>query len=177
MPWHREKQVIFCSLSVIGGLLRSLQMGENTMKRIIGVCGVGLMLMLCSCNYQMNRAQSGAAMGAAGGAVLGQVIGGNTEATLIGAAVGGLLGYVVGNEMDKYDRQQLNSVYEQGPSGQPSSWVNPDSGNSYSVTPSPATTGANGPCRNAQIEAVIDGRRELTNARACRDYNGQWVLQ
>lgn len=147
------------------------------MKRITLVCSVGLMFMVCSCNYQLNRAQSGAAIGAAGGAVVGQAIGGNTEATLIGAAVGTVLGYVVGNEMDKYDRQQLNSVYEQGPSGQASSWVNPDNGNSYSVTPNRATTGGTGPCRNAQIEAVIDGRREITNSTACRDYNGQWVLQ
>ncbi|MGB5984083.1 MAG: glycine zipper domain-containing protein, partial [Desulfobacterales bacterium] len=56
----------------------------------------------------MNKAQSGALGGAAGGAAIGQMIGHNTEATLIGAAVGTMLGYIVGNEMDKYDKQQLN---------------------------------------------------------------------
>lgn len=138
---------------------------------------VCLTLILVSCTHQVDRAQSGAAMGAASGAVVGQAIGHNTEATLIGALVGTLFGYMIGNEMDKYDRQQLNHVYERGVSGQTSTWQNPDSGNVYSVTPSQASTSASGTCRNAEIEAIIDGKHETTYATACRDYNGQWVLQ
>lgn len=138
---------------------------------------VCLTLFLTSCNHQLNKGQSGAAMGAAGGAIVGQAIGHNTEATLIGALVGTLVGYMVGNEMDKYDRQQLNHVYERGVSGNTSSWTNPDSGHVYNVTPSPATTSASGPCREAQIDAIIGGKRETTYTTACRDYNGQWVLQ
>lgn len=145
------------------------------------IIAVGMLIVvswvLVSCTHQVNKAQSGAVMGAAGGALVGQAIGGNTESTLIGTAVGTLLGYMVGNEMDKYDRQQLNTVYERGVSGQTSSWVNPDNGNSYSVTPNPATTGGSGPCRVAAINATIEGRHETTYATACRDYNGQWALQ
>ena len=74
---------------------------------------LALSLFLSSCAGGPNKAGIGAAGGAAGGAILGQAIGHNTEATLIGAAVGGLLGYIIGNEMDKYDREQLNHVYEQ----------------------------------------------------------------
>ena len=82
-------------------------------------------LMLFTACAQMNKAQTGAIGGAAGGALIGQMIGHNTEATLIGAAVGTMLGYIVGNEMDKYDKKQLNHVYERGVSNQPNSWVNP----------------------------------------------------
>ncbi len=116
-------------------------------------------------------------MGGAGGAVVGQAIGRNTEATLIGLAVGTMFGYIVGNEMDKQDRQQLNQVYERGVSGQQSSWQNPDSGNAYTVTPQPAVQRSSGPCRKAEIQAVIDGTTETTYTTACRDSNGQWVLQ
>lgn len=132
---------------------------------------------LASCAGEYSKGQSGAVMGAAGGALVGQAIGRSTEATLIGVAVGTMLGYIVGNEMDKYDRQQLNYAYETGVSGQQSSWRNPDSGNAYVVTPQPAVQSQSGPCRRAEIEAVIDGRRETTYSTACRDASGHWVLQ
>ena len=136
------------------------------------------MFFLTSC-ADMNKGQTGAVGGAAGGALIGQMIGHNTEATLIGAAVGTMLGYIVGNEMDKYDRKQLNHSYERGISNQTSSWVNPDNGNQYSVTPQPAYTNpsTNRVCRKAEIDAVIDGKHEKTYTTACRDSNGQWQLQ
>ncbi len=136
-------------------------------------------LLLSSCAEGPNKAGMGAAGGAAGGALLGQAIGHNTEATLIGMAVGGLLGYIIGNEMDKYDRQQLNHVYERGVSGQTNSWNNPDNGNSYQVTPQPAYTNAsnNRPCRKAEIQSMIDGKQETVYTTACRDQYGHWQLQ
>jgi len=136
-----------------------------------------MMVSLASCAGEYNRGQSGAVMGGAGGALIGQAIGRSTEATLIGLAVGTMLGYIVGNEMDKQDRQQLNYVYERGVSGQQNSWQNPDSGNAYTVTPQPAVQSSSGPCRKAEIRAVIDGRPETTYSTACRDSSGQWVLQ
>ena len=132
---------------------------------------------LSSCGGQLTKGQAGAGIGAAGGAVIGQAIGHSTEATLIGLAVGTMLGYIVGNEMDKFDRQQLNQVYESAPSGQASSWQNPDSGNQYVVSPQPAVRSAKGPCLRAEIQAIIDGQPQTTYSTACRDDNGQWVLQ
>lgn len=119
-------------------------------------------------------------MGAAGGAILGQAIGRNAEATLIGAAVGTMLGYIVGNEMDKTDRQALNQTYETAPSGQATTWKNPDSGNQYQVTPQPAYTTPKRPerpCRKAEILATIDGKTEKTYTTACRNNKGEWELQ
>ena len=134
------------------------------------------LLTLSSC---ANNAQTGALGGAAGGALIGQAIGHSTGATLIGAAVGGGLGYIIGNEMDKNDRNRLNNTYEQGRSNQRSSWVNPDNGNQYAVTPQPVyqdpRTSRN--CRKAEIVAVIDGRQERTYSTACRNESGQWELQ
>ncbi len=141
---------------------------------------VTLSLLLSSCGNQLTKGQTGAGIGAASGALLGQTIGRDTEATLIGAAVGTMLGYIVGNEMDKYDRQELNHVYERGVSGQSSSWHNPDNGNTYQVTPQPAYpsgTSSDSPCRQAEILATIDGKTEKTYTTACRNSSGQWVLQ
>ena len=141
------------------------------------VIAVIAVFLLSSCMVA-NKGQTGAAGGAAGGALLGQAIGHNTEATLLGAAIGGVLGYVIGNEMDKSDRQMLNNVYETVPSGQTSTWTNPDQGNQYQVTPQTAYTGPNNQsCRKAEILAVIDGRTETTYTTACRDASGQWKLQ
>jgi surface antigen len=139
---------------------------------------LSLTLLLSSCAGGPNKAGMGAAGGAAGGALLGQAIGHNTEATLIGMAVGGLLGYIIGNEMDKYDREQLNHVYERGTSGQTSAWNNPDNGNSYQVTPQPAYTNtSNRPCRKAEIQSIIDGKQETVYTTACRDQYGHWQMQ
>ena len=89
-----------------------------------------------------------------------------------------MLGYIVGNEMDKYDREQLNHVYERGVSGQTETWVNPDRGTQYQVTPQPAYSGPNNQvCRKAEVTAIIDGKAEKTYTTACRDDYGQWQLQ
>ena len=150
-------------------------MRRMTMK-YYSVLALLFLLLLSSC---ANKAQTGAAGGAAAGAIIGQAIGHNTGGTLIGAAVGGMLGYIVGNEMDKYDRQQLNHMYERGVSNQRSTWVNPDTGNQYAVTPQPAyqNRSSNQWCRRAEIEATIDGRREKTYSTACRNDQGEWELQ
>jgi len=150
------------------------------MKKITLLLLPLIVIALTSCGDQLTKGQQGAGMGAAGGALLGQAIGGNTEATLIGAAVGTMLGYIVGNEMDKYDRQELNKTYETAPSGQITSWQNPDSGNRYEVTPQPAYTSQSAPdspCRKAEILATIDGKTEKTYTTACRNSAGQWELQ
>ena len=146
------------------------------MKHLSIVLALLMLFTLSSC---ATKGQTGAVGGAAAGALIGQAIGHNTGATLIGAAVGGLLGYIVGNEMDKYDREQLNHTYERGISNQRSSWVNPDTGNQYSVTPQPAYQNptTNRVCRKAEIEAVIDGKRQKTYSTACRDDYGSWQLQ
>ncbi len=138
---------------------------------VLLVCSV----LICSC---ANKAQTGAGGGAAAGAIAGQAIGKNTEATLIGAAIGALLGYAVGNEMDKADQLQINNAYETVPDGRSSQWVNPNTGNQFSVTPQHTySNAAQQNCREAKILATIDGRPEKIIQRACRDEYGNWRAQ
>lgn len=136
------------------------------------------MLIISGCATTTTKGTSGAAIGAATGAIAGQAIGRSTKGTLLGAAVGGLIGYIVGNEMDKYDKEQLNQVYESSPSNQRTQWVNPDTHRSYVVTPKPAYTQPSGQvCREAEILATVDGRPEKVVSTACRDSQGRWVIQ
>jgi surface antigen len=149
------------------------------MKNFILVLLPIIIITLSSCSNPTGG-QKGAGIGGVSGALIGQAIGRNTEATLIGAAVDTMLGYIVGNEMEKYDRKELNHAYEYGPSGQATSWQNPDNRNSYQVVPQPAYISPQNPqvpCRRAEILATIDGRTEKTYTTACRNSAGQWELR
>lgn len=133
---------------------------------------LALAASIVSCN---TNAQSGAGLGAIAGAIAGQAIGHDTEATLIGAAIGGMLGYGIGNEMDKADQAKISHAYETIPDQQSSHWVNPNTGNEFSVTPSRTFKEESGrDCREAVILATIDGKAEKITQTACRDAQGNW---
>jgi surface antigen len=126
-----------------------------------------------------NRAQSGAGIGALGGGLVGSLLGPSKnrgQNALIGAVVGGLVGYAVGTEMDKADLNKVNNALETTPSYQTTEWVNPDSGNEYSVTPYPPQRQGGRDCREAEIESIIDGKRETVIQMACRRPDGQWEI-
>ena len=148
----------------------------QTTKTLTAILILTITISLSGCG-NMNKGQNGAAIGGGLGAALGQAIGRNTEATLIGVAIGTILGYIIGNEMDKYDKQQLDLVYERGVSGRTSSWINPDKG-ARMMTPQPAYPGANGQiCRKSEISAIINGSWQIVEQTACRDLYGEWKLQ
>ena len=124
-----------------------------------------------------NKAQQGAGIGVLTGGLAGALLAGDKEmGALIGAGIGGIIGYIIGNEMDKNDMAKLNNVYERSPSYHTTEWTNPDTGASYAVTPQPAFIDNEYWCRNAEINAIIDGKPEVVNAKACRNNNGNWVL-
>ncbi len=138
---------------------------------VVAACAVSL----CSC---ANKAQTGAGAGAAVGAIAGQAIGKDTGATLVGAAIGLVLGYAAGNELDKADRARIQSAYETIPDGRTSQWVNPNTGNSFTVTPQHTYTNSMSQnCREADILVTIDGRAEKMKQTACRDQYGNWRAQ
>ena len=154
---------------------------KHVSTKYLSVLAVVSLLSLSACSGAgggLSKGTIGAGAGAAVGALAGQAIGHNTKGTLIGTALGTALGYIIGNEMDKYDQQQLNHMYERGVSGQTSSWVNPDTGYQYEVTPHAAYRGEDGRwCRNADIDSWIDGEKKTVASTACRTSNGQWELQ
>ena len=143
---------------------------------------VALFAAGCAEDFMRTRGGQGGIIGVGAGALLGQAIGNDTEATLLGAAIGGLLGYIIGNEMDKYDQSKVVHTIDTYPSGHTRSWQNPDSGNSFRVTPRPAyVPNPRDPdrvCREAEVRAYIRGEEKVAYTTACYEpYDGKWYLK
>ncbi len=136
-----------------------------------------VLLLSFLCVSCANKGQTGAATGAAGGAILGQAIGGDTKSTVAMALFGTLLGYLIGNEMDKADKKRMSQAFETTPAGETAEWVNPDTKNQYKVKPGKKYTVDEKVCRPAEIDAVIDGEPQKTTTKACRNENGEWIIE
>ncbi len=146
-------------------------------KKIVAlVLILGLLTSSCA-----TKTESGAGIGALAGAAIGSQFGPadrRLEGAILGAFVGAVMGSLIGHEMDRQDYEQLSQVYESGRSDVPTSWVNPDTGNKFKVTPKAAYKRRRGkPCREARIDAVINGKPETVVTTACRARDGMWELQ
>ncbi|KAB1443324.1 YMGG-like glycine zipper-containing protein [Pseudodesulfovibrio senegalensis] len=124
-----------------------------------------------------NKAQQGAGIGALAGATIGALTFKNKlSGAAIGAGVGLLMGYIVGNEWDKHDESQIQNTLETGRSDQAHAWTNPDTGKSYTATPSAPYMQENRVYRDVVIsENGPNGEKVM--AKAYRDENGEWRLK
>ncbi|MEZ5647024.1 MAG: RT0821/Lpp0805 family surface protein [Burkholderiaceae bacterium] len=116
--------------------------------------------------------------GVLGGAVGSQIGGGSgrTVATVIGALIGANIGANVGRSMDATDRYRTAQVFETSRTGQPTAWVNPDSRNEYTVTPTRTYEAQGAPCREFTMRAVVGGRPDDVYGTACRQPDGSWRI-
>ena len=144
-----------------------------------------LSLSLTACVKNNQNEQGGAIIGGVIGGLLGNKVGrgkGRVIATATGAAVGALLGSRIGKKLDKVDRiyatKAQQTALETNPIGQSSSWSNPDSGNSGTVTPTKTvvTSKSDQPCREYQHTVTIGGKTEQAYGRACREADGSWQI-
>lgn len=125
-------------------------------------------------------------IGGLGGAVLGGVLGsqigsgsGQLVAVGAGAILGGLLGSSIGRSLDQADRAQMEqttqTALERQPDRQTSSWVNPNSGNTGTITPRQTYQTSGGSyCREYSQTITVDGRTEQAVGTACRQSDGTW---
>ncbi|MBF0273421.1 MAG: glycine zipper 2TM domain-containing protein [Magnetococcales bacterium] len=121
----------------------------------------------------------GAAVGALGGALVGSLSGpskNRVENSLIGAFAGGLLGAAIANDRDRQGHVVVHQALEYAPSYQTTTWVHPETHVSYVVVPRPARTIHGRVCREVEIQATIDAKRETLSGLSCRDRSGQWRL-
>jgi len=150
------------------------------MKRIAYAVTIGLILLpLTSCE---NKQQAGSLIGAAGGGLIGSTIGqggGKTAAIIGGAILGGLLGNEIGQQMDANDRRQAQQALESTPTGQTSTWTNPDTGNNFSVTPTKTykKPSSGQYCREYQTDVTVGGKTKHAYGTACRQHDGAWKIQ
>ena len=130
-------------------------------------------------NKQMVGAAGGAALGGYAGSLIGKGKG-QLAATAGGVLLGAWLGSEVGKSLDKADQlfqaQATQDALEHNKSGQATTWTNPDSHHSGTVTPV-RTVQANGKvCREFTQTVMIEGKQETVTGKACRDQQG-WTLQ
>jgi surface antigen len=134
-------------------------------------------LAFAGCETPPTKEQVGAVSGAVIGGVVGSTIGGGsgrTVAIVAGTIAGAVLGGKIGQKMDEADRIKAGQALETVPTGQRSTWKNPDSGSVYTVTPTKTYDTAGTPCRDFTVDATVDGRPEKVQGTACRQADGNW---
>lgn len=132
---------------------------------------------LAACAVPVTQEQSGTVIGGVVGGVVGSQFGrgdGRTAATIIGALIGASVGGNIGRSMDDNDRRRIAQALETRPINAPTTWVNPDNRNAYTVVPIRTYESAGSPCREYTMDAVIGGRTEKVVGNACRQADGSW---
>ena len=141
-------------------------------------------LTACQTLQNSPKQAGGTLLGAGLGALAGSQIGsgkGQLIAVALGALGGAFLGSEVGKSLDKADRlymeRNARDTLERSRTGQTSSWRNPDSGHSGTLTPTRSFQTASGqPCREYQQTVTIGGRTENAYGTACRQAEGSWKI-
>ncbi len=139
---------------------------------VVMLCAV----LLSGCEH-MSKKESGTLIGATAGGLIGSQIGGGSGrllAIFAGTLIGAMAGSEIGADMDANDRHRAQHALEHNPSDEPSTWVNPDTGREYRVTPKRTYVTAQGPCREFETSVKIDDREETLVGEACRQNDGTW---
>lgn len=139
---------------------------------------------LAACETTGTKEKGGILLGAVGGALLGSTLGsgtGKTVAIAAGTLLGALLGSEIGRSLDNADRQAMQQTtyeaLESQPSGNTSTWRNPDSGNSGTITPVRTYQQASSAyCREYEQTIIVGGREETATGTACRQADGNWKI-
>lgn len=160
------------------------------MKYIVALLSVAALLSACNPNQQgssgpnVNKSDVGTILGGALGAVAGSNVGkgkGNIAAIAAGTLLGAYLGREVGASLDRadmayYQRTSQNAL-ETNKTGTTSRWVNPDSGNSGTITPTHTYTTSNDVhCREYTQTINVGGKMVEGFGEACRQPDGSWKI-
>jgi surface antigen len=133
-------------------------------------------ITLVACTGNIRNEQFGQAVGGlAGGLLAYEIFGGNIAGTALGALAGVWFGGEIGKSMDRRDKYYVNETLETQTSGSRVKWNNPDTGHSYSVTPTRTWySDVDTPCREYRMTVMVGGERREMIGMAKRDYGGTW---
>jgi surface antigen len=154
------------------------------MKMLRYIVPLLVAVALVGCEGYGPKQTGGTLIGGAAGGLIGSQFGGGSgalAATAIGALVGALAGSEVGKSLDRADRQYAaqttQTALEKAPSGTVSTWSNPDSGHSGTVTPVRTYQASSGQyCREYQQTVVVGGKSQSAYGTACRQPDGSWKI-
>ena len=148
--------------------------------RIIAIVMIPIVLTACGPEGP-SKADTGLVVGAAAGGIIGNQVGkgsGNVLATVAGAMIGGIVGSEIGRSMDKQDRllaqQAEYAALEEGESGNPRRWRNPDNDHYGDIVPSRPYKRGSVDCRDYTHTIYIDGKPRTMRGTACRNPDGTW---
>ena len=138
----------------------------------------GALLSACETT---THGQQGEIIGGVLGGVIGSQIGegrGQTAAIIIGTIAGAMIGRHIGETMDDADRMNTAIALNDSRTGEATTWVNPDTGNRYTVTPTRTYEQSGGPCREFSLDARVGGRPDQEiYGTACLQADGAWLVQ
>lgn len=157
--WTRPYRV-FC-LSLMGSLLLGAGCASRDAEPIV------------------DDSEAGQILGGVAGAVVGSQFGdgsGQTVATIAGALIGAVVGERIGARMEEDDRQYTANVLEDNETGETASWVNPDTGNEFWVTPVETYERSGRPCREFEFRVETEHGSDVEERTACREADGTWKV-
>lgn len=136
-------------------------------------------VVVIACSTAPSKEEQGVLIGAIAGGIIGHQVGdgsGQVLATMIGTIAGAAIGGSIGRSMDDTDRLYTSATLENVRTGVSTTWVNPDTGYEYSVTPTNTYDSGTGPCREYTLDATIGGKTEQIYGTACRQADGSWLV-
>ena len=162
----------FLTAGIISAMLLSAcaQNGQNT----TGVMNGG------GINKSDVGTLGGGALGALGGAQFGKGSG-QIAAVAAGTLLGAFAGHEVGASLDRADMAYYNNTsqraLETAKVGTTSTWSNPDSGHSGSITPTRTVNTPDGSvCREYTQTINIGGKSQQAFGKSCRQADGSWQI-
>ena len=88
-----------------------------------------------------------------------------------------MIGRQIGENMDDADRRNTAVVLRDNRTGEGATWVNPDNGTRYTVTPTRTYESSNAPCREFRVDADVGGQpNQEVNGTACLQADGSWMI-
>jgi surface antigen len=155
-------------------------LAKITKPRLLLISTLVSTLILFGCETT-SHGQQGEVIGGVIGGVIGSQVGGGsgqTAAIIIGTIAGGMIGRHIGETMDDTDRMMTARTFSDTRTGQSTSWVNPDTGYEYSVTPTRTFEISDGPCREFRLDASVDNEPDQeVQGTACLQPDGSWLVE
>lgn len=155
------------------------------LHRLLGAALAGALVLGSGCAMQdedepvIEKSEAGQIIGGVAGAAVGSQVGegsGQTVATIAGALIGAVVGERIGARMEEDDRQATAQVLEETRTGETETWVNPDTGNEFAVTPVETYEQAGRPCREFEFRVETDRGSQTEERTACRNDDGTWEV-
>lgn len=157
---------------------RNFSQRKNTLASLLVVAVLGASISGCETT---THGQQGEVLGGVIGGVIGAQVGdgrGRTAAIIIGTIAGAMIGQHIGESMDDTDRMRTAIVLNDSRTGEHTTWINPDTGYEYTVTPTRTYEKSGGPCREFQLDATVGGQaNQDIYGTACLQADGSWLVQ